>query len=217
MRNFENWITQDVEDTFHVERKWESELIDEWLKNDKSLNLTESQKAIIEDLRILLYKYADSLNEDELKMQFIAPLLNLIAYHDSEFYKPFSQRNIYAKIDDIEVGGRVDYVLARGKQLPQKPFFFIHEWNATRYKQEAKRDSDPKGQLLIELLAASVLNDNKNPVYGCYVIGRLWFFAATINRNYAVSRAYDASRQEDIIDIVNALFKIKTYIGKLGK
>ena len=91
-----------------------------------------------------------------------------------------------------------------------KPYFFIHE-----YKQETKKgSSDPKGQLLSELLVAQAKNDIKNPVYGCYVVGRSWFFVILHNKEYAVSRAYDAS-QADIYTIIAILRKVKEYVQKM--
>ena len=105
------------------------------------------------------------------------------------------------------LGGRVDFVLAKGKQKPTKPYFFIHE-----YKQETKKgSSDPKGQLLSEMLVAQVKNEDKNPVYGCYVLGRSWFFVVLNHSEYAVSNAYNAS-DEDIYKIIAILRKVKEYI-----
>jgi hypothetical protein len=88
-----------------------------------------------------------------------------------------------------------------------KPYFFIHE-----YKQESKRGStDPKGQLLSEMLVAQVRNEGKMPVYGCYVLGRSWFFVILNGKEYAVSNAYNAS-DDDIYTVIAILRKVKEYI-----
>jgi len=110
---------------------------------------------MIGKLQETLLDNADFWNEDELKLQFIAPLLQVVDYN-SAYFKPFSQRKIVAKINDIEIGGWVDYMLATGRQKPIEPYFFIHS-----YKQERKGTADPKGQLLAELLVAYHLNNKK--------------------------------------------------------
>ncbi len=73
-------------------------------------------------------------------MQCIGKIIDFADY-TIEGYNIFSQRPMSAKINGREIGGRVDFVLAKGKQKPTNPYFFIHE-----YKQETKRGSgDPKG------------------------------------------------------------------------
>jgi hypothetical protein len=209
MRNFENWETQDVELTFGLEQKKKLPLLEEWLNPIEQLNSNE--KKILDIWRDKLLDNADFWNEDELKLQFIAPLLNLIDY-TLPFCKPFSQRKLVTTINGIEIGGWVDYMLASGKQKPIRPYFFLHE-----YKQETKKgSSDPKGQLLAEMLTAQHLNDYQFPIYGCYVVGRNWFFMILQNNEYAVSNAYNAS-DEDIYQIVAILRKVKEYIAEIVK
>ena len=205
MRNFENWETQDIENEFDITQLKEMPLLEDWLKSTTTLD--PYQTTLAEFIRTQLLDNADFWNEDELKLQFIAPLLLLIDYNKIANCKVFSQRPLSATIKGIEIGGRVDFVLAKGKQKPIKPYFFIHE-----YKQETKKgSSDPKGQLLSEMLVAQVKNEDKNPVYGCYVLGRSWFFVILNHNQYAVSNAYNASN-EDIYKIIAILRKVKDYI-----
>lgn len=206
MKNFENWETQDIETSFSITQLYEMPLLDNWLKST-TISLEDYQTALAELIRVKLFKNADFWNEDELKLQFIAPLLLLVDYENIQDCKVFSQRTLSATVKGIEIGGRVDFVLAKGKQKPTKPYFFIHE-----YKQETKKgSSDPKGQLLSEMLVAQVKNEDKNPIYGCYVLGRSWFFVVLNHNEYAVSNAYNAS-DEDIYKIIAILRKVKEYI-----
>ena len=205
MKNFENWETQDLEIAFDLERVWESKLLDSWLAAKTTFKPHEKEQ--VEEIKQRVFQFADYWNEDELKLQCIGKLIDFAAYYKGTDYNIFSQRSLSATINGIEIGGRVDFVLAKGKQKPMKPYFFIHE-----YKQETKKgSSDPKGQLLSEMLVAQVKNEDKNPIYGCYVLGRSWFFVVLNHNEYAVSRAYDAS-QPDIYIIVAILRKIKEYI-----
>ncbi|MDZ7879347.1 MAG: hypothetical protein U5L45_16820 [Saprospiraceae bacterium] len=207
MRNFETWDTQAVETELGLVQIKKSTLLEDWLSSVATF--TEQEVVLIEDLRTELFDYVDFWNEDELKLQFIGPLLKLVRYNDNPPFRFFSQRTLSATINSIEIGGRVDFMLAKGKQRPTKPYFFIHE-----YKQEVKGTNDPKGQLLVEMITAQYRNENEHPVYGCYVIGRNWFFVVLYNNEYAVSKPYVAS-DTDIYKIVAFLREIKIYISKL--
>lgn len=68
--------------------------------------------------------------------------------------------------------------------------------------------------LLVTMLAAQKLNHDGKPVYGCYVMGRLWFFVVLQGGDYAGSLAYDATKDE-IKDIFSILKKTKAIIVKL--
>jgi hypothetical protein len=207
MRNFENWDTQDLEIEFGLVQLRQMPLLEDWLKS--TTTLTENETNLVEYLRNKLLDNAGFWNEDELKLQFIAPLL-LVVNFDMPNVKVFSQRPLSATINGIEIGGRVDFMLAKGKQKPIQPYFFIHE-----YKQESKKgSSDPKGQLLSELLTAYHRNDSKFPLYGCYVVGRSWFFVILDGHNYAVTHAFDAS-QTDIYEIIAILRQVKVIITNL--
>jgi hypothetical protein len=206
MRNFETWDTEAVETELGLVQVRQSNLLNDWLSSTTTFD--ESERKILAYLKDKLFDNAEFWNEDELKLQFIGPLLLIVGY-DMPIYKVFSQRSLSATINDIEIGGRVDFMIAKGKQRPSKPYFFIHE-----YKQETKGSADPKGQLLSELAAAQYRNEHKFPVYGCYVIGRNWFFVVLDNNEYAVSKPYIAS-DEEIYKIVAMLREIKVYLAKI--
>ncbi len=207
MRNFENWETQDLEMTFGLKRNLESKLLNDWILSKSDFD--EATKHTIVKLQKRFLLLSDYWNEDELKMQGISPILEIVDYV-SDQYTIFSQRPLSATINGIEIGGRVDFMLAKGQQRPTQPYFFIHE-----YKQERKRENDPKGQLLSELLAAQHRNDGKFPLYGCYVVGRYWFFVVLKGTEYAVSNSFNAS-DDGIYKIISMLRQIKVYIEKLN-
>jgi hypothetical protein len=203
MRVFESWETQDLETTFGLKQVWDNKLITDWLAS--TTTFVEFEKELVERVKDRILKNVDYWNEDELKLQSIASILELVNY-TSGVFKSFSQRPLMATIKGIEIGGRVDFMLAKGSQRPAQPYFFIHE-----YKQERKRDNDPKGQLLSELLAAQQQNEGRFPLYGCYVVGRNWFFVVLQGSEYAVSDAYVASGK-DIYQIIAILRQVKVYI-----
>ena len=208
MRNFENWETQDLEITFRLKKVKNMPLLNNWL--DSNSTFDDSARQRIEELKNSIADFADYWNEDELKMQAISLMLDIANFRHHQ-YTIFSQRTLSATVDGIEIGGRVDFMLASGYQKPIKPYFFIHE-----YKQETKKgSSDPKAQLLSELVAAQHKNDNKFPLYGCYVVGRYWFFVVLSGKEYSVSNSFNASEQA-IYKIISMLRQVKVYIEKFA-
>ncbi|MCI5144338.1 MAG: hypothetical protein D3923_02145 [Candidatus Electrothrix sp. AR3] len=64
------------------------------------------------------------------------------------------------------------------------------------------------------MVAAQKLNNDDQPVYGCYVMGRLWFFVLLDGQDYAASLAYDATK-DDLNEIFSLLKKTKGIIAEL--
>jgi hypothetical protein len=204
MRNFETWEFEEIQDTFGIKRRLSVPLLEEWVNHEYPISQTHAE--IIENMRQYAFNYVETWNEDELKFLIISPLVSLIQF-GSDKYKIFTQRKLSAKIQDIEVGGIVDFVLSSGLQVPKHPFFFMHE-----YKQERKRDNDPLGQVLIEMVAAQSKNESNHPLFGTYITGRFWFFVVLIGDEYAVNYALDITRKEDMPRIYKMLQFIKTQI-----
>ncbi len=203
---FERWEVQDIENQFGITQKKELTILDSWLGHQEEIFLEKSQE--IKRLQSRLAEGVNFWNEEELKALFIFPLLDLIDYQNVPQYRGYMERKIQAEIAGIRVGGKVDFLIASGKQKPQQPYFCVHE-----YKREIGGSSDPLGQLLITMYTAQALNQDTSPVYGAYILGRNWFFVVLIEQAYAVSLAYDATK-DDIFDIFRALQKVKIYINQ---
>jgi hypothetical protein len=205
-KEFKNWLYDDVEQAFGLTRLYEDIFWNEFDTLKVPQNYLHHFTAI-EELRKDLIKYVDTWNEDELKFMFISPFINFVKY-TSDKYKVFTQRTMSVKYENgtKTTSGKVEFMLAKGKQTPRKPFFFLHE-----YKQENRRNNDPLGQLLIAMVAAQVQNADGEILYGCYVSGRNWFFVFLNNKEYAVSNAYNAT-SKDIYQLFAILlwFKQKT-------
>jgi hypothetical protein len=198
-KSFETWEYEEVETVFGLSRVRTMPVLADWLAT--SGTISETAKTLLTVIQERLIDNADAWNEDELKMFFIAPLLSQIPLEVAGF-KPFTQRTLSAKFPelDLDVSGKVEFLIARGKQRPKQPYFFLHE-----YKQERRRENDPLGQLLISMVAARHNNEIKTPIFGCFIVGRDWFFVILNEQQYAVSLAFDATKTHELYQIVGIL------------
>jgi hypothetical protein len=110
------------------------------------------------------------------------------------------------KIDDYELSGKVDGMIATGFRNPKKPYFCMNE-----YKRATDPNGDPKGQALIAMLVAQKLNENKQPIFGCFIVGRHWCFMALVDKQYAISNSF-ACDDDEIYDIYRILRSLRLQI-----
>ena len=204
-KSFEQWLWEDLEHDFGIQRVSKFPALANWLNT--SVDLEENLIQQLEALHKTLILHFMDWNEDELKMQFIAPLLFLVNFNDSDFYQPFSQRQLKATINEIELVGIVDWLLASGKQIPRAPFFFIHE-----YKKEKGTSNDPLGQLLSTMLAANELNDTSKIIYGTYIIGKDWYFVTLKDKTYSVSLPFSTTDFNNLKKVFTFLRQVKKLI-----
>ncbi len=213
MKSFEKWETEEVEQTFAIKFLRNLPLMNDWIAFSQNLTSSEQEKS--EELRLFLSEFADFWNEEDMKAFFIFPIVQMINFYALDKYRTFMEATLEVDLTDAQnnpctLRGRVEMVVATGKQRPQTPFFFLNE-----YKAQRKVVTDPKGQLLIAMLAAQAKNNGKNlPIYGMYNIGQLWFFVVLVGKEYTTSKAFDATDQDDLKQIINALQYVKAHIER---
>lgn len=204
---FEKWNFEELEVAFGLQRIKRHPVLVDWLAGNKC-EILQTDKKKLDELRVEVEDNVDTWNEEELKYYFMYPFLHLFNFHKPGYYKSFAQRKLTAIINDIELSGRVDLVIADGKVNPKAPYFCLHE-----YKKERGTDNDPLGQVLAAMLVTQTLNSVPHPIYGIYIVGRLWFFVILEDKEYSVSLAYD-STQKDIFDIYAILKKLKDVLDE---
>lgn len=203
---FDDWTAQEIRDTFDIQQITHHHLFAHWL--DVAHTPLPHEVDFLEMKRSLLERFYRSWNEDELKFQFIAQVVEL-AHLRSDKFNTFSQRKLSATTNGIVLQGRPEVMIASGQEDPKKPFFFIHEYKPTR------QSDDPLGQLLAAMLAAQTQNQDEKPLLGCFVIGAIWQFVILDNRTYALSRPYDALQKNDLQAIFSALCQAKVIINEM--
>lgn len=206
-RPFEQWLFEDVEIEFDIVRIKNMPELFQWL----DIQDLPNDIPILENLREELVDNVETWNEDELKMLFIAPFLKYFKFNYPPYYRVYTQRHRTLKTATVEASGRVEWMVCTGKQRPRQPFFFLQE-----YKPEKGTNNDPLGQLLIAMVDAQLRNTSSEvPLYGCYTIGRMWFFVLLIDKTYGVSRAYDATQEDDFYAIRLILKRVVAYIQEV--
>jgi hypothetical protein len=211
-RAFESCTEEEMQDDFGLCRVNQLSALDNWLAAP-NIVLNATEQFNLNRLQTRLKKNTNIWNEDELKLNFIGPLLIEIDY-DTAHYRSFSQRKLSAIINNIELQGKVDFVISSGKQKPKHPFFCLHEYKRPHGRSST---SDPIGQLLSEMITAQHQNKVSNlnfPIYGLYVEGKFWNFMVLEGNEYAESDSFDAVT-DDIFKIYDILHHLKTKINEL--
>lgn len=207
-KSFKDWQAEEIEKTFGIKRLRSLPFLEKITK----IKLPEdhSLREILEKYRLEAFDYIDSWNEDEYKFFFISPFFKQVDF-TSAYYKAFAQRPLSVKYDNEAqtTSGNVEFMLAKGRQIPEKPHFFLHE-----YKPEKNQDNDPLGQLLIAMVASQKQNQDQQAVYGIYVNGRNWFIVVLEKNEYATSNPYVIT-SEDIFDLFAVLLFLKQEMEKL--
>ena len=208
MKPFSKWTKEEIEDEFSLTADRQYGLLQQWLAVSPAFSDAEQQS--LRNLSQTLLAHVHDWNEEELKVYFIASLLNMVNFYQPS-YRPFLERELSVEYaEGKRLWGIVDFLVASGRQTPKQPFFFLHE-----YKKELESANDPLGQLLAEMIAAQTANAHAQPVYGAYIIGRHWYFVLLDGKVYAESLAYDATKEVEIEQIAAVLRRTKEVIDEL--
>ncbi len=204
MKEFSKWTIEEVEETFQLLPLKHDEVLAAWLQAECPLSTEENKRlsALSERLR----EHVHDWNEEELKMYFISPLLDVVDYLHAD-YQAFFERTLSVTLDGQRLSGVVDCLIATGRRSPKRPIFCLHE-----YKPERHSSNDPLGQIAVAMVAAQHLNNDAKPVYGAYLIGGFWYFLVLHHTTYAVSFAQDATKEDDVRQIFHRLKYIKQLI-----
>jgi hypothetical protein len=203
--NFKEWNLDKIEEAFGLKQIWQSDILDELINHPYQLD--EMEKNFVTKLQRHFSFGGDDWNEVELENKFISPMIVLSEIAD-EKCSYFLERELSIIIDEYELLGKVDGMIATGFRSPKKPYFCLNE-----YKRGTDPDGDPKGQALIAMLVAQKLNNNNAPIFGCFVIGRIWQFMILQGNQYTISRDFSCV-DEEVFDIFRILKGLRVQIEK---
>ncbi len=204
--NFREWNLDQIDLAFGLRQVRELSMLTDWLNYPYELN--DFERRYLSELQETFLLGGDDWNEVELENKFISPLI-VFAKIDNERFAYFLEREMAATVGDYELSGKVDGLIATGYRNPRKPYFCLNE-----YKRGTDPNGDPKGQALIAMLVAQTLNSNEDPIFGCYIIGRAWFFMVLSGNQYAISQLYSGDGVE-IFDIYRIMRGLRWRIEQL--
>ncbi len=203
------WSEAELIKTFHLERYHEYPLLTEWLRIQNPI-FNEFENLFFNQLLELVRLKADFWNEESLKMNFIAPLLQFfIKFNDEKLrYESFFDETISATVEGIYLQTECDFMLAKGiGDIVQTPYFHFQE-----YKRSRKSPPEPTAQLIEAFLIAQEQNKNGKPLYGLTITRRNWQFVVMEKKKYGLSCTFDATQKEDLLKIIAVLRKFKVIL-----
>ena len=144
-------------------------------------------------------------SEEDLKMKFISPVLELGNVLEGKHFASFFEKRLAANVDGHALSVKADFVIAKGLlDYMERPFFHFQE-----YKPNKNPTGDSMAQILEAFLIAKEKNQDDKPLYGCEVNGASWKFITMENKTYCVSKTYDSAKEEDLRNIIAILRKFK--------
>ncbi len=199
----------DLKMLFDIERNLNNGIFDKWLNNQIEIDNSAEVflKDLIEDNNSLIEIYS----EEDLKINFIAPILNKVKFKSFEKnIRDFYESRMTYKTSQFVLNGTIDFVVSEGLVESKKPYFFIQEF------KRSEEYGNPRPQLLAELISAIELND-WNFIKGAYIIGGSWHFAILEKLNvdkyqYFISQNFDSTKIDDLKLIYKNLLFVKNEI-----
>lgn len=178
-------------------------LMEEWTSVEATLN--SGEQYLYDIVTDNLLTKISGWNEEMLKMNFISPVLILGHLQETETYKTYYESLLEATVNGYFLKIKADMMIASGiLERAETPYFYF---------QEYKKNKDPKGDVTAQVLEAFIIaqenNKNNKPLYGCTVIGKYWEFMVMENKTYCISKTYDCTEKDDLLQIIAILRKFK--------
>jgi len=182
---------------------FEHSLMEEWTQVNTVLN--EHEQYIFDRISNNLAKKIAGWNEEMLKMNLIAFVLDLGQLVETDRFKTYYESTLEATVQGNFLKVRADMMIAKGiLEKPETPYFYF---------QEYKKVKDPKGDVTAQLMEAFLIaqetNKNDKPLYGCTVSGKYWEFMVMENRTYCISDSYDCTKPHELLQIIAILRKFR--------
>ena len=178
-------------------------LMEEWLSVETP-NFVVGEQYIFEHLLQKVNKIA-TWSEEDLKMKFISPVLELGNVLEGKHFASFFEKRLEANVEGYALSVKADFVIAKGLlDYMERPFFHFQ-----KYKPNKNPTGDSMAQILEAFLIAKEKNQDDKPLYGCEVNGASWKFITMENKSYCVSKTYDSAKEEDLLKIIAILRKFK--------
>jgi hypothetical protein len=151
-----------------IEKNLDRKVFENWFGTVENIDskISFRLKQLIDENESLI----DTYNEEDLKVNFVIPVLNEIRFKSFEDgFRDFYELPIRYETDKFILNGTTDFVVSKGLVESKKPYFFIQEF------KKGQTDGYPEPQLLAELISGVELNKQEE-MKGAYIVGAFWYF-----------------------------------------
>jgi hypothetical protein len=144
-------------------------------------------------------------SEEDLKMKFISPVLDLGLFDDENGIIGYFEKTISATVEGTFLKVKSDFMMAKGiLDVYETPYFHFQE-----YKPYKNPSGDSMAQLLEAFLIAQETNKNNKPLYGIDIMGKQWTFVLMEGKDYCTSPTFICTEKDDLLKIIAILRKFK--------
>ncbi len=210
MARKKTWREGEMILTFHLTKivQGQTPLMQEWLNVSPPIFTNTEQEIFDKSLQKAIGNY-DVWSEEDLKMKFISPVLELGCVLDGNTFVSFFEKALEEEeVEGYKLSVKADFVIASGMlDFMQRPYFHFQE-----YKPQKNPTGDPMAQLLEAFLIGQTKNKRDGieiPMYGCEITGRQWVFVTMEGKEYCLSNGYDCTKKEDLLQIIAILRKFR--------
>jgi hypothetical protein len=200
------WSEGELIRTFALNRivTVQTPLMQEWL-DVQTPELNTVEQYIFDKSLNKAQKYIAGWYEEDLKMKFISPILELGHIEDDDTTKGFFDKIISATVENIRLTVKSDFMLAKGTlDFFETPYFHFQE-----YKPHKNPTGDSMAQLIQAFLIAQEKNKNGKPLYGIDIVGKQWSFVVMEGKDYCISETFNSIIKTDLLTIIAVLRKFK--------
>jgi len=179
-------------------------LMEEWL-NVKDATFDAFEQTLFDRKLLESQTQIAGWSEEDLKMKFITYILELGYLVSENNIVTFFDKTISATVEGTKLTVKSDFMIAKGiLDVFTTPYFHFQE-----YKPNKNPSGDSMAQLLEAFMIAQVKNKNEKPLYGIEVVGRQWTFIIMEGKDYCISKSYESTNAEDLLQIIAVLRKFK--------
>jgi hypothetical protein len=204
-----SWREGELIDAFKLNRikEYQTPVMQDWLDVQKpDFNVIEQYNFDTTYKKAL--KSIEGWAEEDLKMKFISPVLELGYMADDDIVIGYFDKIISATIEGIKLTVKSDFMLAKGiLNVFKTPYFHFQE-----YKPQLNPSGEPMAQLIQAFLIAQEKNQNNKPMYGVEIIGKQWTFVTMEHKDYCISKAFDATDKDDLLAIIAIMRKFRVIL-----
>lgn len=205
-KEVKNWTEAELVLQFNLKRikTPQTDLMKEWLDVEPA-SLTGFEQELFDRKYYEALEKIEGWSEEDLKMKFLAHILELGYLHDEKNVIGFFDKIISAEVEGTFLRVKSDFMLATGfLDLHQNPYFHFQE-----YKPYKNPSGDSMAQLLEAFLIGQAKNEKNIPLYGVEIMGKNWNFVIMEGKEYCISPTFITTDKEGLLKIIAILRKFK--------